>query len=202
MTNKSRTISWTTTAEYVTEWRFNGLHDSETMVYLSQTVFVRFNNEAFKQKNTCSHTPQARMHTHKHTHTHAHTHAHTHTHTHTLMNAIDENAMRCMLLKIRLEANTPWHILTNGSPPSFVTPLEILVIGIVRPPHIRRVHAYRPESSSALCTWNVFHSNLWSFKWRLRMFTICMKSDRLTYLVNVYVWKNWNFYIWPFVRST
>ena len=49
-------------------------------------------------------------HTHKHTHTHTHARARTHTHTHvsthtyghTPMNAMGENAMRCISLKIRL----------------------------------------------------------------------------------------------------
>ena len=71
-------------AEYVIGWRFNGLHDDKTMANLSQTTFVRSNNEAFKWTNT-------------------HTFTHTHTHTDTNpMNAIGEYAMHCISLKIRL----------------------------------------------------------------------------------------------------
>ena len=53
-------------AEY--GWRFNGLRDGETIADLCKAVFVRSNNEAFKQTNS---------------HTHTHTRASTHTYRHT-----------------------------------------------------------------------------------------------------------------------
>ena len=53
----------------VVGWRFNGLHDGEKMVDLSQTIFMRSTNEAFKRTNT-------------HTHTHTQTHRQTNTQTH------------------------------------------------------------------------------------------------------------------------
>ena len=68
-------------AEYVIEWRFNGLYDRENMADLSQTVFVRSNNEAFKRTNTNTYT-----------HTNTHTHTCTNIHGHTPTNAIGENA--------------------------------------------------------------------------------------------------------------
>ena len=71
-------------AEFVIGWHFNDQYDGETMADLSQTVFMQSNNEAFKRMN------------HKHTHTHKNIWKHTPT------NAINENAMRCLLLKIRL----------------------------------------------------------------------------------------------------
>ena len=67
------------------------------MADLSQTVFVRYINEAFKRTITHTHT-----HTHTntlHTHTHTHIQTHTHTHGHTPMNGIGRNAMRCISLK-------------------------------------------------------------------------------------------------------
>ena len=79
-------------AKYVIGWRFNGLHDGETMVNLSQTIFLRSNNEVLKGTNTHTHSQHVLTHAHTHTHTHtqhslthAHTlntHSHTHTHTH------------------------------------------------------------------------------------------------------------------------
>ena len=72
-------------AKYVTAWYFNGLHDGETMADISQTVFMWSNNEAFKW-----------------TKTHTHTHTYKHTHGHTPVNAIGENAMHCISLKISL----------------------------------------------------------------------------------------------------
>ena len=83
---------------------------------LSQTVFVRSNNEVFKRTNT-----------------HTHTDIHSHTDTYTPTNAIVENTIRWILLNIRHQANTPWCILAKDSSPSFLRPLEIVLIGIVRP---------------------------------------------------------------------
>ena len=73
-------------AEYVTRWRFNLQQDVETMTDLSQTVFIRPNNYVFKRT---------------HTHTNTHTHTHTLIRTQTSTNAIGENAIRCISLKIR-----------------------------------------------------------------------------------------------------
>ena len=104
------------------------------------------------------------------------------------MNAMDETAMRRISLKIRLLINTPWHILTKGSPAPFLTSLEIVAIDIVRPPRIRRVRAYGPEGSYTLCTWNV-SIRLFdlALKWRLRTLTILMTICRRTYLVNMHM---------------
>ena len=63
-------------AKYVIGCRFNGLHDFEKMVDLSQTIFVLSTSEAFKLAMT-----------------------HTVIHGHILMNAIGENEMRCYLFK-------------------------------------------------------------------------------------------------------
>ena len=68
-------------------WRCNGVPDGETIADLCKAVFVPSNKEAFKRKNT-----------HTRTHTHACTHAHTHTDT--PMNAMGENAMRSISLKL------------------------------------------------------------------------------------------------------
>ena len=74
-------------AEYVIGWRFIGQHGGETMADLSQTVFVRSNDEAFKRTNT---------------HIHTHSHIHKLIRTHTPKIAIGENAICCISLKIRL----------------------------------------------------------------------------------------------------
>ena len=71
--------------EYVLGCRFNGLQDGETMVDLSQTDFVRSSIDAFQRTNT-----------------QIHTNTRTHTYGHTPTNAIGENAMRCISLKIKL----------------------------------------------------------------------------------------------------
>ena len=94
-------------AEYVTGWRVNGLHHGETMADLSQTVFDRSTNEAFKRTNTHTHTHihiHIRIHIHIHTyaHTHTHTHAHAHTQTHTRTHSDEcqgEYAIRCISLR-------------------------------------------------------------------------------------------------------
>ena len=101
-----------------------------------------------------------RTHTYTHTHTHIYTHIriHIHVHTntrahgHTPTNAIGENALRCVSLKIRLSNNNPRHTLAKGIPSQLLTPLNIIAIGIVLPLRICRGRAYRPEGASLLCT--------------------------------------------------
>ena len=61
------------------------MHDDETMADLSQTVFVRFNNKAFKRTHTHART-HARTHAHTNTNTHTNTPTRTHTHEHTNTN--------------------------------------------------------------------------------------------------------------------
>ena len=77
-------------AEYVVGWRFNSLHNGETMADLSQTVFVRYKNGAFKWTNT-----------HKHTNTQAHTHTHTYTHTRTHSDALQWARMQCVAFSLK-----------------------------------------------------------------------------------------------------
>ena len=60
---------------HIADWSFNGLQDGEAIADISQAVFVRSNNEAFKRMNT---------HTHTHTHTYTHTHTQAHTYGYTL----------------------------------------------------------------------------------------------------------------------
>ena len=82
-------------AEYVTV-SLNGVLMAfmmvKKMLNLSQTVFVRSTNQAFKRTNT-------------HAYTHSHTHKHTHGHTHTRIHLRMQYArMSCVAfrLKIRL----------------------------------------------------------------------------------------------------
>ena len=79
--------------EYITGWRFNGLHDGKRNGELSQTVFVWLSNNTFKRTDT---------HTHTHTYTHTHT-LHTHTRTHTTTKAIGEIATRFISLRTNLD---------------------------------------------------------------------------------------------------
>ena len=56
MTLKKGNITSYNVGEYVSGWRFNGLHDGEKMADLSQIVIVRSTNEVFTRANTHTHT--------------------------------------------------------------------------------------------------------------------------------------------------
>ena len=84
-------------------------------------------------------------HTHTHIHTHTHTRAHCDAHGHTRTNAIGENAMRGISLKIMVYTLTPLDI----SSPLLLTPLDIVANGIVLSLRIRRSRAF-----SKYAIWN------------------------------------------------
>ena len=181
MTFRSRSISWDTTSQIMSlDGVFMAYMMVKKMVDLSQTVFVRSNNEAFKQ---------ARI---------AHMHM-------DIFQRMQWAWMQCVAfrLKIILCTNIPWHILAKGSPPQLLTPLNVVIIGIIRPLCDCRGRAYCPEGSSILCTCQCI---------RFRSLTLKMKVTDIDDLnetwhakepcQRAYVCTNCHFYVQLFVCST
>ena len=156
---KNRSISWATTLS-------NMQSDGVLMAYMMVKNGGLISNR-FRAVN------QWGVQTDSHTHTHTHTYTHMHTDT---LRRMESARMKCVAfgLKIRLQANTPWHILAKGSPSQQLTPLNI--------EHIVTCHVFDS---------NFYLKNESQGRWQL--------NDNCE---NTYVCKNWRFQVQPFVRGT
>ena len=112
----------------------------------------------------------------------------THMHTPAYTHSDEYNKRECNALqfatKIRLMVNTPGNILAKGNQHLYLTPLDIVAIAIAHPPRIHRNRGYKPDLSSILYTFSIFHSNIWPWNGRSITSTISMKIRRSTYLWN------------------